>query len=144
VLFFPSWHRQRRCAGEKSGDGKEIAMKYVLLVALVVAALTVGGEIVAAEYTNLLFQDELRDISAQLGNRIGMVAPTSEEELRENVVRRARRHEIELDPRQVTARSSGPSGHRVIFIAVDYTVPVNLGMYSFSLHFTPTSSGITF
>lgn len=119
-------------------------MKYVLLVALAVAALTVGGEIVAAEYTNLLFQDELRDISAQLGNRIGMAPPTSEEELRENVVRRARRHEIELDPRQVTARISGPSGHRVIFIAVDYTVPVNLVMYSFSLHFTPTSTGITF
>jgi len=119
-------------------------MKYVLLVALVVAALSVGGQIVAAEYTNLLFQDELRDISAQLGNRIGMVAPTSEEELRENVVRRARRHELELDPRQVTTRISGPSGHRVIFIAVDYTAPVNLVMYSFSLHFTPTSTGITF
>jgi hypothetical protein len=53
-------------------------MKYILLVALVVAVVTVGGEIVAAEYTNLLFQDELRDITAQLGNRVGMAPPTSE------------------------------------------------------------------
>jgi hypothetical protein len=29
----------------------------------------------------------------------------------------------------------------VLFIAVEYTVPVNLLVYSFELHFNPTSTG---
>ncbi|MGA9801921.1 MAG: hypothetical protein WBQ46_01610 [Terriglobales bacterium] len=128
----------------KPGVRKEIPMKYVVIAALVVAVVTVVGEVVVAEYTSMLFQDDMRDITAQLGNRVGLSAPTSEEELRENVIRKANGHEIPLDPKQVTAQISGPPGHRVIYIAAAYTVPVNLLVHLFSLHFTPTSTGITF
>jgi hypothetical protein len=83
-------------------------------------------------------------MTAALGTRIGLSPLTSEEELRATIFRKANGHGIPLDPKQVTVRISGPSGHRVIYIAVDYAVPVNLLVYSFSLHFTPTSTGITF
>lgn len=91
-----------------------------------------------------MFQDELQDMSAQLGTRIGLSPPSSDEELRNLVVRKAEEHGIPLDPKQVTVRSSGPGDHRVIYIAADYKMPVNLFVHLFSLHFTPKSAGIRF
>jgi hypothetical protein len=119
-------------------------MKYVFGFALVVAVVVVGGEIVVAEFTNALFQDDLGDITAMLGTRIGLSPPTSEEQLRAAIGRKADGHQIPLDPKQVTVRITGPMGHRRVYIAVDYTVHVNLLVYSFPLHFTPKSTGITF
>ncbi len=116
-------------------------MKYVLGIAIVVAVVMAGWEILEPEITNIVFQDELHDMAAQLGARIGLSAPSSDEELRGIVIRKAEKHDIPLDPKQVTVRSSGPPDHRVIYIAVDYTMPVNLIVYSYSLHFTPTSNG---
>jgi hypothetical protein len=131
------------CRGARkiSRVGMEIPMKYVFWIAIVVAVVMAGWEILEPEITNIVFQDELHDTAAQAGARIGLLVPTSDEELRDIVIRKAEKHDIELDPRQVTVRSSGPPDHRVIYIAVDYTVPVNLLVYSFSLHFSPTSTG---
>jgi hypothetical protein len=119
-------------------------MKYVVWGALVVAVGMIGWQVVGAEITNTMFRDELREMTQQLTNRLGLTPPTSEEELRDLVVRKADKHEIPLDPKQVTVRITGPSGHRTIYIAVDYRVPVNLLVYSFNLHFAPTSTGVTF
>ena len=108
------------------------------------AVVMVSWQILEAHITNIVFQDELRDMSAQLGSSIGLSPPSSDEELRDIVIRKAQKHKIPLDPKQVTVRTSGPPGRRVIYIAVNYTVPVNLLVCSFSLQFTPTSTGIKF
>jgi len=89
-------------------------MKYVFWVALVVAVVVVAGEIVVAEFNAALFRDDLRDATAMLGTRIGLASPTSEEDLRALIIRKANEHSIPLDPRQVTVRITGPSGHRAI------------------------------
>jgi hypothetical protein len=88
-----------------------------------------------------VFQDELRDSAAQLGWRTGVTPPNSDEELRNIVIRKAAKHDIRLDPKQVTVRHSGTGEYMAWYIAVDYSVPVNLLVYSYSLHFTPTSTG---
>jgi len=125
----------------KSRVGKEIPMKkYVFGIAVVVAVVMVGWEILEPEITNIVFQDELHDIAAQAGTRIGLPAPTSDEEIRNVVIRNALRHDIALDPRQVTVRR-GTQDAPALYLAVDYTVPVKLPGYSFTLHFTPTSTG---
>ena len=114
--------------------------KYVFGIALVVAVVMVGWEILEPEITNIVFQDELHDIAAQAGTRIGLLAPTSDDEIRNVVIRNALRHDIALDPRQVTVRR-GTQDAPALYLAVDYTVPVKLPGYSFTLHFTPTSTG---
>jgi hypothetical protein len=116
-------------------------MKYAFWIALVVAVVMAGWKILEPEIANIVFQDELRDSAAQLGWRSGVSPPNSDEELRNIVIRKAARHEIELSPKQVTVRRSGKPENPVIYIAVDYTVPVDLLVYSYSLHFTPTSTG---
>jgi hypothetical protein len=114
-------------------------MKYVLWLALVVVAVVAAWRIIQPEIVNIIFQDDLRDAAAQIGPRIGFSAPTSDGDLRAMVFRKAEGHSIHLDPSQVTLQSTGPSESRVVYIKVDYTVPVNLFVYSFRFHFHPTS-----
>lgn len=114
--------------------------KYIFGIAVVVAAVMAGWEILEPEITNIVFQDELHDLAAQAGTRIGLVGPNSDEEICNVVIRNALRHDISLDPRQVTVRR-GTQDAPALYLAVDYTVPVNLPGYSFTLHFTPSSTG---
>jgi hypothetical protein len=116
-------------------------MKYVFWIAVVAAVGMAGWRIIEPEITNTVFQDELRDSAAQLGWRTGVTPPNSDEEIRNIVIRKAAKHDIELDPRQVTVRRSGTQENPILFIAVDYTVNVNLLVYSFDVHFNPTSRG---
>jgi hypothetical protein len=116
-------------------------MKYVFGIALIAAVTMTAWKILEPEITNMVFQDELHDMAAQLGWRTGLTAPNSDEELRNIVIRKAEQHDIPLDAKQITVRRSGPVERPIIYIAVDYKVPVNLLVYSFSLHFSPTSAG---
>jgi hypothetical protein len=119
-------------------------MKYVFWPALVVAAGMAGWRIIAPEITNLVFQDELQDSAAQLGWRTGVTPPNSDEELSNIVIRKAAKHEIALEPKQVTVRHTGTGEYAAWYIAVDYAVPVDLVVSSFTLHFNPTSKGEKF
>lgn len=116
-------------------------MKYVFWIAVVVAAIMAAWAIVEPEATNVVFQDELKDSAAQLGWRTGVSPVNSDEELRNIVIRKAAKHDIELKPEQVTVQHSGTGEYMNWYIAVDYTVPVDLLVYSFKLHFNPTSKG---
>ena len=116
-------------------------MKCVFGIAIVVAVIMAGWQILEPEITNIVFQDELRDTAAQLGWHTGVSGLNSDEELRNIVIRKAAKHEIALNPKQVTVRRSGTGEYTVWYIAVDYTVPVNLLVYSYALHFKPTSAG---
>jgi hypothetical protein len=114
-------------------------MKYVFWLVLAVVIGVAGWRIIEPEVTNLIFQDELKDSAAQLGWHTGATPPSSDEDLRNLAISKAAKHEITLVPKQVTVRHSGTGAYTTWFIAVDYTVPVNLMVYSFDLHFNPTS-----
>lgn len=116
-------------------------MKYVFGIAAVVAAIIVVWQFAAPELANVEFQDDLHDLSAQVGSRIGLSTPKSDEEIRNIIIRKAANYDILLRPEQVTVKRSGPDHAPVFYLAVDYTVPVNLPGYTFTLHFSPTSAG---
>jgi len=116
-------------------------MKYVFRIALVVAVIMAGWEILAPEVTNMIFQDELHDSAAQIGYRTGVAPLNSDEEIRNIVIRKAEKHDIELNPKQVTVQRTGMGESTTWYVAVDYTVKVDLLVYSFPLHFTPSSKG---
>lgn len=116
-------------------------MKYVFRIAVAVALVSTLWQVLGPEISNVIFQDELKDISAQLGWRTGVAAPASEEDVRNLVIRKAERHDIILDPKQVTVERTGSGEQVVLFIAVDYTVSVDLLVYKLPLHFNPTSKG---
>ena len=119
-------------------------MKYVFWIAVTLVAIMAAWAIVVPEFTNIIFQDDLKDTAAQLGWRTGLSQFNSDEELRNIVVRKAAKHDIELRPEQVTVQRTGSGQYTYWYIAVDYTVRVDLLVYSFKLHFNPTSKGGAF
>ena len=81
----------------------------------------------------------MRDLSAQLGTRIGLNPPSREEDLQSAVIRKAREHGIELEPKQVVVQRSGDPNAPNLYLRAQYDARVNLLGYSFALHFTPSS-----
>ncbi len=61
--------------------------------------------------------------------------------MRDAVLRDAAKHEIDLQPNQVKVKIGGTSENRIVSIAVDYDVPVDLFVYRFNLHFHPSQAG---
>ena len=63
----------------------------------------------------------------------------TDQSLVESVIKKAQDHDIQLTPEHVTLQRIGTPGAPAVYLAVDYSVPVNLPGYSFTLHFTPSS-----
>jgi len=101
----------------------------------IVLVIYLGFQIIPPELTNYSFADDLKNI-AMVG---GSNPHTSDQDLVEQVMKKAREHEIPLTPEHVTVQRIGSPGTLAVYVAVDYSVPVNLPGYSFTLHFTPSS-----
>jgi len=113
--------------------------RIALLLALVALAVVAGWQFAACEIANLELQSDLQDISAQVGTRIGLDPLHSDSDLRASVISKADRYDIDLVPQQITIRRTGSGQNQTVQISVDYSARVNLWIYSFDLHFTPSS-----
>lgn len=101
----------------------------------IVAVIYACFQIIPPELSNYSFQDDLRDI-AMVG---GANPKETDQELLNSVIRKAQDHQITLSPEQVTIQRIGTPGVLGVYVAADYSVPVTLPGYSFTLHFTPSS-----
>jgi hypothetical protein len=111
----------------------------ILGTAALILAVLPGWQIGACELANMNLQEDLRDLASQAGIHVGLVTPTSDEDVSLAVIRKAKDHGIELKPTQVTVRRTNPGATSTLYLAADYTVTVNLLFFSFNLHFTPSS-----
>jgi hypothetical protein len=114
--------------------------KLILGLAIGGLAVVAGWQIAACEIANLELQTDMRDISAQVASRIGLEAPNSDEDLRNAVIHKASEHGIPLQPAEVTVQQTGSGKTLAIYLAADYKARVSLLLYSFTLHFTPSSA----
>jgi hypothetical protein len=114
--------------------------KLILGLAILCLTAIAGWQIASCELANIELQSDMRDIAAQVGSRIGLEALNSDEDLRNAVIRKAKEHDIQLEPAQVTVQRTGGDKSLAISLAADYKARVNLFLYSFSLHFTPSSA----
>jgi hypothetical protein len=104
---------------------------FLVIIGLVYA----GFQVIPPELTNYSFQDDLRNI-AMVG---GANPHESDQEIIDSIVKKAQEHQITLAPEQITVQRIGTPGAPAVYVAADYSVPVTLPGYSFSLHFTPSS-----
>jgi hypothetical protein len=111
----------------------------ILGIAVLVLATLAGWRIGACELANMNFQDDLHDLASQVGTHIGFAAPISDEEMALSVIHKAKERGIDLQPNQVTVRRTSSGETSTLYLAADYTVPVNLAFFSFNLHFAPSS-----
>lgn len=110
-------------------------VKAILGVLVFAGMIYAGLQIVPPELSNYSFNDDLKDIAMMAGAN----PRTTDQDLLNQVIKKAQDHNIELTPDEVTVQRIGTAGAPAVYVAADYSVPVNLPGYSFTLHFTPSS-----
>jgi hypothetical protein len=108
-------------------------------LAVLFPAILMVWQYAACQISNQELQSDLQDLAAQVGARIGLDAMHSDDDLRAAVICKAAKYDIDLKPEQITVRRSGSGDSEVVLLAVDYQLRVNLLIFSFTLHFNPTS-----
>ncbi len=110
-------------------------VKAIIGFLAIIGLIYAGFQIVPPELANYSFQDDLRNV-AMVG---GSNPRTTDQELVDSIVKKAQEHQISLAPENVTVQRIGTPGAPAVYVAADYSVPVSLPGYSFTLHFTPSS-----
>jgi hypothetical protein len=110
-------------------------LKAIVGFVAIVAVIYCGFQIIPPELTNYSFTDDLRNI-AMVG---GSNPHQTDQDLIDQVIKKAQEHQITLTPEHVTIQHIGTPGALAVYVAADYSVPVDLPGYSFTLHFTPSS-----
>ena len=117
-------------------------MRIKIIVAMIAAALmfALGWQIAAAEVADINFREEIRDLAAQGGSNVGLLEPKSDAQMCDLVIQKAKAHGIDLQPSQVTVIRTNPGLHSTLYLAAYYSVPISLGVFSFRMHFTPSTN----
>lgn len=115
-------------------------VKIILGIAVLVLLVTTTWQVAGAYYGNAELNEDLRDIAADIGTRVGLSQPPSDDDLHRYVIEKAAVHDIQLQPNQITVKVTGEGRTAVISLAVDYTSRINLFVYSFNLHFTASNA----
>ena len=101
----------------------------------IIACVYAGFQIAPPEMTNYSFTDDLRSVALMGGSNPHM----TDQELVEMVIKKAHDQGITLTPEMVTVQRIGTPGAPAVYVAADYSVPVSLPGYDFTLHFKPSS-----
>ncbi len=72
-------------------------VKFIFGLVVLALAIMTGWQIASCELANIEFHEELRDIAAQGGAKIGLLSFRTDEELRDAVIHEAKRHDIQLE-----------------------------------------------
>jgi len=110
-------------------------MKAILGFLVIIGVIYAGFQVIPPELTNYSFQDDLKQVAVAGGANPNK----SDEDIRNMVLTKAKEHDIQLAPTQVTVQRITTPGLLAVYVAADYSIPVNLPGYSFNLHFTPSS-----
>ncbi|MGA8215827.1 MAG: hypothetical protein WB799_19705 [Candidatus Sulfotelmatobacter sp.] len=104
---------------------------FLVVILVVVALFQVAPPIMA----NFSFQDDLRQVAMM----DGAAYQKTDDDVRNDVMRKVREHDLPIEPKQVTVQRISTPGLAAVYVAADYTVTVNLPGYSFDMHFNPSS-----
>jgi hypothetical protein len=110
-------------------------IKAIVGFLAIIGVVYAGFQVIPPELTNYSFQDDLRQVAVTGGANPNK----SDEDIRTLVLAKARQHDIPVTGNQVTVQRISTPGLSAVYVAVDYSVAVNLPGYSFNLHFTPSS-----
>lgn len=114
-------------------------LTILLISSALLFAAIVGYQIGSREVANVELQDDMLDLSRELGAWIGLGHPSTDQDLKMAVVRKAKLHDIDLKPAQVMVERTRSGDTVAIYLSADYTVTIQLPGYSIPLHFTPAA-----
>ncbi len=103
---------------------------------LAIAAVVVGiFQVAPPVMANYSFQDDLRQVAMM----DGAAYQKTDEDVRNDVMRKVKEHDLPIEPKQVTVQRINTPGLSAVYVAADYSVTISLPGYSFDMHFTPSS-----
>ena len=114
--------------------------RAIILGLILALAGIIGWQVGACYVANSELQSDMQDLAVQNPFRIGLAPAPTEEGLRDSVIARAKDHGIQLQPQQVAVQYTFTPDVLSVSLAADYEARVNLLVYSFTLHFTPSGS----
>jgi phage-related protein len=109
---------------------------FLAIAAVVLGIFQVAPHIMA----NYGFQDDLKTIALMDSANF----QKTEDQVKDEVVRKAREHELPVEAKQVIVQRINTPGMSAIYVAADYSVTINLPGYAFDMHFTPNSGNKAF
>ena len=109
-------------------------MKLVFGVGIILAMMLVAFKLFPPYFSNYELEDAIKTEAVQ-----STYTTRSEEDIRDTVIKRARKYDIELTPKQVHVVRSGGIGNGTLAIDAEYSVPIELPGYSTTLEFHPST-----
>ncbi len=104
--------------------------RLILGVALFLAVIVAGIQIVPPYFTNYQFEDELNNAALT-----ATYSSKSDDDIRSAVYSKAKEMEIPITPEQIKVHRIGGLGTGTLAIEANYTVHVNLPGYPMDLQF---------
>jgi hypothetical protein len=92
-------------------------------------------QIVPPLMANYSFQDDLKTVVLMDSSNF----QKTDDDVRNDVMRKVREDNLPIQPKQIIVQRINTPGTSAVYLAADYTVTVNLPLYSFDMHFTPDS-----
>ena len=103
---------------------------------LAIAAVVVGlFQVATPMLANYSFADDLKTDAMMDSPNL----QKTDDDVRNDVVRKAKEHDLPIEPKQITVQRINTPGLSAVYVAADYSVTINLPGYSFDMHFDPNS-----
>jgi hypothetical protein len=103
---------------------------------LAIAAVVVGlFQVAPPMLANYSFSDDLKT----LANMDSANLQKTDDDVRNDVVRKAKEHDLPIEAKQVTVQRLNSPGISAVYVSVDYSVTINIPGYPFDMHFNPNS-----
>src|SRR5271169_2868635 len=110
------------------------SVKLIFGLGVIAAALFVCFRLIPPYFSNYELQDAIKTESVQ-----STYSTRTEEDIRAAIIKHARDYDIELTPKQVHVVRNGGIGNGSLTIDVEYSVPLDLIVYSTTLDFHPST-----
>ena len=114
-------------------------IKIIIGLAVFAIVMSTGWQLAACELANYELRDDLRDVAVMGGSRFGLLAQSSDDDLRDAVIRRAAQHDMRLAPEQILVRRTGSTENPQVFLAARYRARVVMPGFSLVFHLKATS-----
>jgi hypothetical protein len=109
-------------------------LKLIFGLAILGTVALLGIKIIPPYFSNYEFEDAIKEEAMQ-----STYTARSEDEIRDTVVKLARKYDIAITPKQVHVARVGVNLNGSLAIDVEYSVPLDLPGYSTTLDFHPAT-----
>ena len=114
-------------------------VKIITRLLIFLLIVSTAWQIASCEFANYQLKDDLKDVAAMGASRIGLMAQSSDDDLRDAVIRRAAAHDIHLGRSQIRVQRAGTQENPAVLLEVKYRARIVFPGASLVFHFKARS-----